>query len=192
MTIAWMLYVLLVGTLLACGALAVDGILRRTSLPTRWVWVVALAGIVGLAVLAPRSSAPVRARGIPVAIDRRAMRDVNAPATHGFEAKLKRARDAVRTSVNAALAAANARVPSSVATPLLLAWGVLTGALLFVIVVVNRRVRRDRRAWPVVRVCDTQVRIAQDAGPAVVGLARPEIVLPPTISEPSDGRNWCP
>ena len=69
MTSAWTLYVLLVGTLLACAALALDGILRRTTLPTRWVWVSALAGIVCLAVIAPRSEGSrmsIRRQVVPV------------------------------------------------------------------------------------------------------------------------------
>ena len=57
MTIAWLLYVLLVGALLAVAAVAVDGILRRTSLPTRWVWVCALVAMAGFAVAAPRRAA---------------------------------------------------------------------------------------------------------------------------------------
>jgi len=53
MTIAWLVYVLLVGTLLCAGAAVVSSaavVLRR---PSRGVWAAALAGIVALGVIAP-------------------------------------------------------------------------------------------------------------------------------------------
>ena len=74
MTMAWILYVLLVGTLLAFAALAVDAILRRTRFPTRWVWVSALAGIVCLAIVAPSRDVRPQAFKIPARKSRRTRR----------------------------------------------------------------------------------------------------------------------
>ena len=178
MTVAWMLYVLLVGVLLALGALAVDGILQRTALATRWVWVVALAGIVVLAVLAPRSPAPTKGVLVRGTMAQPATRDAASSATRTIATTLNQMLVAVRSSVNHALIAADARIPSSVATPIAVSWAILSGALLIVIVVVNRRASLARHAWPIAEVFDTQVRIAPEVGPAVMGLSHPEIVLP--------------
>lgn len=182
---AWTLYVLLVGTLLACGALAVDGILRRTTLPTRWVWVSALAGIVCLAVVAPRRDATPAAFKIPVTQNRVASVVEPALPTHGFAAVLEQGREAVRSSVTALIAAANRRLPASAVFALSIAWGVMSAVMLVVLVVVNRRVDRDRRAWPLAEVFGTPVRITPTVGPAVIGLSAPEIVVPRWLLERS-------
>jgi beta-lactamase regulating signal transducer with metallopeptidase domain len=185
MTVAWTLYVLLVGTLLACGALAVDGILRRTTLPTRWVWVSALAGIVCMAVVAPRRDATPAAFKIPVTQNRVASVVEPALPTRGFAAVLERGREAVRSSVTALIAAANRRLPASAVFALSIAWGVMSAVMLVVLVVVNRRVDRDRRAWPLAEVFGTPVRITPTVGPAVMGLSAPEIVVPRWLLERS-------
>ena len=57
--------------------------------------------------------------------------------------------------------------------------------MLLVLVVVNRRVNRDRRAWPLAEVFGTPVRITPAVGPAVVGLSAPEIVVPRWLLERS-------
>ena len=177
MTIAWTLYVLFAGSLVACAALAVDGILRRTQLPTRWVWVTALSGIVALAAAAPR--APVQGRGPGMsAIAPTTLRATGAAADASIVASMNRAIAAIGASANDVLKEANARVPSSIVMPLAAAWALISSVLLVVIIVVNRRTSHERRAWPLTRMFDTEVRIAPEAGPAVVGLARPEIVLP--------------
>ena len=43
MILSWMVYVLFVGGALAIGAHAIEHIVRRTSLPTRFVWMSARA-----------------------------------------------------------------------------------------------------------------------------------------------------
>jgi len=53
MSAAWMLYLLLVGTLIALAARLLASAMRTFGLPTRWVWAGALAGVVVLAFVAP-------------------------------------------------------------------------------------------------------------------------------------------
>ena len=178
MTAAWMLYVLLVGSLLAVGALALDGILRRTTLPTRWVWVAALGGIVALAVLAPGSVEPTRGPIAGASIAPLGTTVADRSVAGIMSAGLAEARTTLRTAVNGALVAANARIPSFVAIPIAVSWALVSGALLIVIVIVNRRANYDRHTWPLAEVHGTRVRIAPEVGPAVVGLTHPEIVLP--------------
>jgi beta-lactamase regulating signal transducer with metallopeptidase domain len=178
MTIAWALYVLLVGTLLACAALAVDGILRRTALPTRWVWVSTLAAIVGFAVIAPRRDAPSAAFRIPVTQSPAGVVAAPSMAMNGFAAVLERGREAVRSMSTQLIVGANRRLSAAVVLGLSIVWGAMSAMVLAVLAIVNRCVDRERHAWPRAEVVGTPVRIAPTVGPAVIGLSAPEIVVP--------------
>ncbi|MEO5816149.1 MAG: M56 family metallopeptidase [Gemmatimonadaceae bacterium] len=180
---AWILYVLLVGTLLAFAALSVDGILRRTALPTRWIWLAALGGIVALAVLSPRrefnrSAFKTRARvATPVSVQ-------GLPRKPGgLMATIAAARDAIVSSVSNTLAVASLRTPQQALIPLAMVWLVLSGSVLSVLVIVSRRTDRAKREWPLHDVHGTPVRLALATGPAVIGFARPEIVVPTWLLE---------
>jgi beta-lactamase regulating signal transducer with metallopeptidase domain len=185
MTIAWILYVLFVGTLLTGAALAIDGVMRRTSLPTRWVWVGALAAIACLSMIAPRQGAISPPPEMQSARDDAAIVAAAAVPSTGFLRTMERMRDGISSSVAAGIAAAETRVPSAVMVPLAIAWGLWSAALLAVVLIVNRRVHRARRAWPVADVHGIAVRIAPSMGPAVVGLSSPEIVVPRWLFERS-------
>jgi hypothetical protein len=54
MTVSWMLYALLVGTLLASAARLLEGMLRIAGRPARWVWAAALGLTIVLSALAPQ------------------------------------------------------------------------------------------------------------------------------------------
>jgi hypothetical protein len=43
---------------------------------------------------------------------------------------------------------------------------------------VHLRFKRGRRRWPVATLCGVNVRVAPDSGPAVIGVVRPDIVVP--------------
>ena len=65
MNAAWMLYVLLVGVLMALAAGSVAAATRAVGRPTRWVWAGALASVVVLAAVVtstPGAPATGRAR----------------------------------------------------------------------------------------------------------------------------------
>jgi beta-lactamase regulating signal transducer with metallopeptidase domain len=183
MTIAWILYVLLVGTLLACAALATDGILRRAALPARWVWLAALAGIVALAIAAPRRDVATRALQIPG--EKVVTTAVLLPSTTsiGLVDAIAIARQAIESTVSSALGAVQLREPSAVELPLAIIWCLLSAAVLSVLVIVSHRVNRARRTWPLHEVHGTPVRIALATGPAVIGFSRPEIVVPSWLLE---------
>jgi hypothetical protein len=57
-------------------------------------------------------------------------------------------------------------------------WVAVSGALLLLFVLVHGSSAVARRGWPVQSVHGTAVRVAPGFGPAVVGLVRPEIVVP--------------
>ena len=129
MTIAWMLYVLFVGTLLSGAALSIDGVVRRTSLPTRWVWVAALAGIVAFALLAPRrENAP-----LPTSLDAEIALTTTVSKlgpTASIASAFLRAQRRVNASLTEAFIAAETRIPKSVSLAIFGAWGAWSASLL--------------------------------------------------------------
>ncbi len=181
MTIAWMLYVLLVGALLSVGAWGVEDALRYAKLPTRWAWAAAMLGTVAFAGYALHG-ATVPASVIPDFTSKMtASAGAAAPSTNGFASTM----EAVRAGVTASLAAATARVPSGVVRWALIAWVAASAALLLMHLAVNRRVIQQRRTWPFATLPGGTVRVAPTLGPAVVGLASPEIVVPRWLLEKS-------
>ncbi|MEO8336878.1 MAG: M56 family metallopeptidase [bacterium] len=180
---AWIIYVLLVGTLLALAALSADGILRRTALPTRWVWLAALGGMVALAILAPRREQASIAFKTPMPVNIAATAPTSVSASHGLVGAITAARDALVSSVSSALATASLHTPPQALIPLAVAWLLLSASVLSVLVIVSRRAGRAVRVWPLHDVHGTPVRIALATGPAVIGFARPEIVVPSWLLE---------
>jgi beta-lactamase regulating signal transducer with metallopeptidase domain len=90
----------------------------------------------------------------------------------GWEALLARA--ARRAGLAVAAPAAWRRLDR----PLALAWAAATLLLLARRAVAARRLARRARAWPARVVGGMRVRVAADAGPAVMGVRRPEVVVP--------------
>ncbi len=190
MTAAWMLYVLVVGTLLAVAALAVDAAMRQARRPTRFVWAAALTGCVLLALVAPRE------HGVALVANAAAIDGVTPLAPTSVRAGLSMVERFTRLAGAASAPAAwllaraastvGTRALQSVSVPLAVLWGMASVMILAVLVGVYRRVDRARGAWPLATVQGTAVRIAPEAGPAVIGLARPEIVLPRWLLARSD------
>ena len=178
MTAGWVLYVLFVGTLLAGAASAVDGAVRRGARATRWLWAAAMVAAVAFAIAAPRDDAPLT-------LPRAAVPAATAATTTPSVATAANAGDvlhALRAAVTAAIARGVAAFDDDVVrrwrVPLAILWGFATLAIVMLLVAAHRRVDRARRGWPVERLHDTPVRVAPGVGPAVVGLSRPEIVVP--------------
>ena len=177
MSAAWMLYLLLVGTLIALAARLLASAMRTFGLPTRWVWAGALAGVVVLACVAPRQEvyqreiAPsVVARAIPAPSAASASLDLLAP--------LRAAYRVVDDGAMRTLSLLARRVPRPMATGFVAAWVAGSAMLLVLFVAVNVRIARARRRWPMSQACGTSVRVAPHSGPAVLGLLRAEIVVP--------------
>ncbi|MBV9773486.1 MAG: M56 family metallopeptidase, partial [Gemmatimonadetes bacterium] len=178
MTLSWIVYGLLVGTLLAATARGLEEVCRLARFPTRWVWAAALATTVALAGLAPRRdlprpvavasftpSGPVRAR-------------VASSWSDEVRLALTGARSALAESLRGAVAAVERHAPPALDRYLAGSWMVLSAALLVVFAGVYARFHGARRGWPVTVLHGTRVRLAPGVGPAVVGLSRPEIVVP--------------
>lgn len=179
----WIVYSLFVGTLLALAAAAIDAGCRALRVPTRWVWVTALALLAAFA-----ASVPFRSPSVSmdrVVIDR-ATQAFTAPSTsltpmqqmaagwNDVQGALTRASDLVLPAVVRAL-------PARVDRALSLLWIVASLVIMVFFLVAYLRMRIAVRGWPRSTLHDVEVRVAPNTGPAVVGFVRPEIVLPKWI-----------
>ncbi|CAN5385374.1 hypothetical protein BH24GEM3_BH24GEM3_23170 [soil metagenome] len=180
MIATWMLYALLVGALFGAGARALEEVCRLGGLPTRFVWIGALIATLGLVALAPLRTMMAGASAAGSAIELAAL-----PAASGASADppggwslLTEARGAVRSAMAWPLHAAGARGEGRAASALAVGWLLLSLALLGLGIATLLRYRRARKAWPLRQVAGVAVRVAPASGPAVVGLLRPEIVVP--------------
>jgi beta-lactamase regulating signal transducer with metallopeptidase domain len=183
-----MAYALLVGTLVALAAYALDRVCRLVGRPTRWVWAGAMALAVALVALAPQRNSRGEGVVLPAAIEVTST-SVEAPSptlAGSLVASLRRVRGAIESGV----AREFARVGSTASPPmergLVLLWAALSAAAILVFLAVHGRLRRARRSWPTTELHGARVRLAPNAGPAVIGLARPEIVVPRWLLERSD------
>jgi beta-lactamase regulating signal transducer with metallopeptidase domain len=180
MTAAWMVYALLVGALVALAAHALDGVCRLAAWPSRCVWAGAMAVTIALVALAPQresSSAPVV---LPLSIEVTTSSRQAAQETM-FEraaASLGRLRTQVANSIAHGFATAARLAPAPVERVLISFWAVLSVLAFLVYFIVHGRLGRAKRAWPSAELHGARVRLAPDAGPAVIGLVRPEIVVP--------------
>ena len=175
----WIAYALVVGVLLGAAALAADGLCRLAGRPTRWVWSGALLLTVLLTALAPLRATRERftvelPAGALVPTVTESRRDAAAPLADAVRAL----RQTVTRPVQNALAALEQRVPAQLEPWLAAGWLSLTAVLLALFGTVYARVRRARRGWPSAKLQGHPVRVAPSAGPAVVGLLRPQIVVP--------------
>ena len=184
MTIAWMLYVLLVGTLLAIGAVAVASALTLRGRATRWVWAATLMGIASFAVVAPRVQSVSIAVAEGTTLSSRGAH--SAAATSGdIWSAARAARVLVESATAQSIAGLGARLPSGMDAPVVIGWLLASALLLAIYLLVNVRLSRARGRWPLQTLQGHAVRVAPAAGPAVIGLVRAEIVVPRSLLERS-------
>jgi hypothetical protein len=177
MIAAWMLYALLVGALLAAAAWLMEDAVRLRGGAVRFIWLGALLASVGLVALAPvRSAAPallptVAARPEAPGVLRRVPEPRQPSAA-------ERALAMSRAALEGTLRRAAGLGTGTAGTALAAGWGVLSAALLALAAATVLRARRARRGWPEVEMAGTPVRVAPRVGPAVLGIRRPEVVVP--------------
>ncbi|MCC7054826.1 MAG: hypothetical protein IT355_16260 [Gemmatimonadaceae bacterium] len=181
--IAWsMAQLLLLGALLALAAYGAESALTVAGRQTRWVWLSALLMTVVLGALAPMRLMQ-GGRAIELTLSAAPATAIAAPAAPaGALELLQRTWSAARSRgealVQQAWSAWHDVMPAQVETALLLAWLVASLALLLLFVGVHVRYHRRRAQWPQRLVRGTTVRVADDTGPAVIGVTRTEIVVP--------------
>lgn len=182
MIAAWMLYALLVSLLLAGAAWTLEEVFRLRRLAVRFLWLGALLGTVAIPAAAPlRSRPPVVLRAtesFDVAIPR------VRPSADGLAARAAASLRALRVELNRGLDAA-AEVGGRAGTGLALGWIALSSLMLAITGATLLRSRRARRQWPVAELSGERVRVAPGVGPAVLGVRRPEVVVPAWLLEAS-------
>jgi len=164
MITAWILYALLVGTLVGSAAFVLDLLLRAHRLPSRGVW----AGAIALSFLWPLGTLVWRNR-------RGAVPEVILPDLTMFLAleplKIKVAPQSFLHLLDG---------------PIMLVWGLASGALLLFFGFLLIRTHRLRKGWDGERLQGQTVLFSDQWGPAVVGFVRPQIVLPRWCREMED------
>lgn len=181
---SFILHALLVGLLVSGAAWCLDRALSPTRLPLRWIWLGALLLAIGLPVWAavgPGMPGSEFATGVERGQDGEdpaLAADLEAGPVPGLSILETRA-------LERGLGALAARVPSGLEPVLAGGWALGSLAFLGLLLVRSHRDRRRRRSWPMARIHHRDVRIAPGTGPAVMGVLRPEIVLPaPLRREP--------
>lgn len=176
MTVAIIIYILIVTLPLIAAAALTEKLFRLWSIPVRGAWaatalLIALIGgrTVTQQLLAPHAVLSVT--GINIAATASATPTVKASVA------LAALRDLMSLPRTAAAHASHLVGPTSNSS-LAILWLVMSGLILALIGVVYSRVRRARQEWSVADFAGQRVRVAPNAGPAVVGILRPEIVVP--------------
>jgi beta-lactamase regulating signal transducer with metallopeptidase domain len=182
--IAWTIaQIALLGGLLALAAWGGEAALRAAGRPTRWAWVGALVTTLALAMLTPlRRGSDTPLVTVTSAVTTAAANTTPVAAPSGLRVTLAdtwyRLTALGERAVQDAWAVWHGAVPPSTERVLLVAWLLASTALLIAFVAVHRRFATRRAHWPVQTLLDTPVRVADDIGPAVIGVTRAEIVVP--------------
>ena len=177
MSAGFLMYVALVIMLAAVVGLAVDSLCRSLGGPARWAWLGAslLALVLIWKAILTRTAAPVAATYARIALP-----EASTVAAAGWSPlQALRAVVALSAATVGSLADSVIRaVPHGVTTFAAAFWIATSLAALAVLALVHLRIRRVRRAWAETELFGTRVRVAPDVGPAVVGMMRPQIVVP--------------
>lgn len=160
MTLSVMVYTILVSALLAVGAAAAHRLVRNSLPGTRFIWATAIgAGLLLLAATPARLRAPVLEPAVPANV---------AVSPSGSLAELP-----MSVAARAAL-----QLPAWTAPALTTLW---IGSALIALLALAASYRRHRRRIAHAErgtLEGTAVRITESLGPAVVGVWRPDIVIP--------------
>jgi beta-lactamase regulating signal transducer with metallopeptidase domain len=183
---AWMLYALLVSVLVAAGAWLMEEVVRQRGGPVRFVWLAALIATVALVALAPLRTAPPAALPAPTVSAAQLADGAAEPRRDGAAAAAARALQAVRTTLARPLRAAAALGTGPAGRALAVGWLALSAAALALAAATALRARHARRGWPAREVAGQAVRVSPRAGPAVLGILHPEVVVPAWLLDASE------
>ena len=180
MTLAWMLYALGVGALIAIAAVSAEWALRSAQKSVRFVWSTAIAMTLLFTLVAPlRATKPHAEIVLPVSslVDTPVLVAARLTVWERVTANGRAALALIVLPLQRSLDVAKAA--PRVANVSAGAFWVLTAVVaLFVLLTVYTRSMRESRRWPRLNVLGYRVRVAPDVGPAVMGISPPEIVIP--------------
>lgn len=185
MIAAWMLYAALVGGLVAVAARALEELFGFLGLARRVVWLAALVAMVGLTVSAPfRAGAPsplsAELRPEFIASTGAAGSPSTGPegAVLSAAAVLREMVAEIRQVAQHPLRAVSSPVGGPLDLALIAVWAAMMLGVLGLGVATLARSRATAWNWPRSELEGVSVRVSPSTGPAVVGLIRPEIVVP--------------
>lgn len=172
---------LAISAIVLLAALAAHDAQRAANRSVRWVWFGSMVAIVVLSLASPmrRQTPSIMLRATAAASASNAKEA--APPMPSLRDRWEQARQALVRPVSGAIATTQAyleSVPNTVHRAVGVLWFVASVATCGVFVLSYWRVRQRLRQWPIQRIGDTDARIAPAAGPAVVGLAPSQIILP--------------
>jgi beta-lactamase regulating signal transducer with metallopeptidase domain len=182
MIAALMLYGIVVSALVAIGAVAAEWLARRAGIAARLVWTAAMLVMLALIGFAPfRGSASITPT-LNLAGGRQTQITSASAGGLSWTTVAQRVADIERgillEPIRRSIAFLQSRLPESAGNYLIALWLIATASLVLLMIVVYLRFKRERRQWPVATLCGVDVRIAPDIGPAVIGVVRPDIVVP--------------
>jgi beta-lactamase regulating signal transducer with metallopeptidase domain len=176
MNAGMLIYGFLIVALLAAAAWAVETLCRQFGQPARWVWLtsaVAAAALVGRAALVGDLSPTTL-----LATTASAERSVAITPAWTLLAATRDLISVAGAMLGSIVVNIAQMVPHWFVSAAAMAWLAASLSALVVLVTVHRRIWRARRDWPETELHGSRVRIAPAVGPAVVGVVRPEIVIP--------------
>jgi beta-lactamase regulating signal transducer with metallopeptidase domain len=179
--IVWMLYSALVALTIAAAARAGEWLARLGGHRIRWIWAAGLA----LTMFLTASAALRETKPIAYLTPTSSVRDhLASPSSadvswrHVVALRVENLRQSLDAPLQAAVAAAHRVVPPGANVYVALLAATLSLGVAMLLVGVGYRFRRARREWPIVAMQGIDVRLAPRIGPVVIGLVRPEIVVP--------------
>lgn len=167
--VTWMTYAAGVAGLLAAGAFSLDRLCEKANLPRRFAWLAAMT----LALLVPLFASPPELNST-----------MAAPAATGAVKAdaAPRTPDAVppggTIGETVATGEAVAAGPATTGRAVLAVWGFASLAALILMCTVLTAATLARGRWDRRRIAGEDVYVSSGFGPAVVGVARPAIVIP--------------
>jgi len=180
MMTAWMLYSAVAGLLVAGSALLLHALRKGSGAPLRWIWAGAMVLTVALTVTAPwrgQTSVPsIDLSGVP-RVTTTALPNAGSTVWQRADDLRLRTMNALLTPVRVGMTYA-ARAPRIMNFSAFVLWISTSSVALLLLVTMYRRAVRMRHTWSRGALLGVPVRVSPDAGPAVIGLAPPEIVVP--------------
>ncbi len=166
MIAAWMLYSLLTFTLMGVTALALERLCRLCGWATRWIWVGAMLAPLLLPLIASESRTPTQQSAVA------ATGSASRPMSLHTNTVVRRGELPLAVRINAHLGSAH--LDSTLRT----AWVAMSAAMGLLILVGWLRLLRRSHAWTHAELAGMAVLVTDAAGPAVLGVLRPRIIVP--------------
>lgn len=180
MITAWMIYALAIGALISIAAASAEWALKSAQRPVRFVWVTAIALTLAFTVLAPlrvKPTAPAAPRTALMLPANVVVTEAAPTAFENFMANSQAALQMIVLPVERAMSVAGA-APKIVNRTAAAAWFISSAIALTLLLAVYAHSKRASTRWPRMNILGRNVRVAPDVGPAVIGMAPPEIVIP--------------